>query len=99
MRSVLLVLFIASQAPVARADAPRTRDGLYLRLGVGGSGLSMTRSGHVSAGGSAPTYVGDSTIAGGGGAFELTLGGTLRPGLVLGGTLVDQTVTKPSLHA
>lgn len=83
----------------ARADAPRTRDGLYLRLGVGASGLSMSRAGHVSAGGSAPAYTGDSSIGGGGGAFELTLGGTLRPGLVLAGTLVDQNVADPSLHS
>jgi hypothetical protein len=89
----------ALSASVARADAPRTRDGLYLSIGAGASGLSMSRSGHVSAGGSAPTYVGDSSIAGGGGSFELTLGGTLRPGLVLAGTLVDQTVGSPSLHS
>jgi hypothetical protein len=82
---------------LARADAPRTRDGLYLQLGVGASGLSMSRSGHVSAGNQA-AYTGDSSIAGGGGSFELTLGGTLRPGLILAGTLVDQTVGRPTLH-
>jgi hypothetical protein len=86
-------------APDARADAPRTRDGLYLRLGLGASGLSMSRAGHLSAGGSAPAYTGDSTIAGGGTAFELTLGGTLRPGLVLAGTFVEQTVADPSLRS
>src|SRR4029079_12839776 len=93
-----LVLLLLAAAP-ARADAPRTRDGFYLRLGLGGSGLSMSRSGHVSAGGSAPTYVGDSSIAGGGGALELVLGGTLRPGLVLAGTIVYQNVSDPSLHS
>jgi hypothetical protein len=43
--------------------------------------------------------VGDSSIAGGGGAFELALGGTLRPGLVLAGTIVYQNVSDPSLHS
>ncbi len=97
MRSVTLAIFLFVPA-VARADAPRTRDGLYLKVGVGASGLSMSRAGHVSAGSGPAAYTGDSSIGGGGGAFELTLGGTLRPGLILAGTLVDQSVASPALH-
>jgi hypothetical protein len=96
--SLCAALAVALLAPTAaRADAPRTRDGLYLQLGVGGSGLSMSRSGHVSAGNQA-AYTGDSSIGGGGGSFELTLGGALRPGLILAGTLVDQSVNDATLH-
>lgn len=94
-----LVGALVLPASVARADAPRTRDGLYLKLGVGASGLSMTRAGHVSAGGNDPTYTGDSKIEGGGSSFELTLGGTLRPGLVLAGTIVNQNVAGAKLQS
>jgi hypothetical protein len=84
----------------ARADAPRTRDGLFLRLGVGVSGLSMTRDGSVSAGGSAPYYTGESRISGGGSAAELTIGGMLRPGLMLGATILShETGANPTLRA
>jgi hypothetical protein len=101
MRSALFVVAAlagAVLAPrIARADAPRTRDGLYLKLGVGGSGISMSRAGHVSAGGN-QAYTGDSSIDGGGGSLEVTLGGALRPGLILAGSLVGQTVNSPALH-
>jgi hypothetical protein len=100
LRSMVLAAALAVlPLSIARADAPRTRDGLYLELGLGVSALSMTRAGHVGAGGNDPTYVGDSKIEGGGSSFELTLGGTLRPGLVLAGSLVEQNVAGAKLKS
>ena len=95
--AMALLLSLAGQA---RADAPRTRDGLFLRLGLGLSAVSMTRDGNVSAGNSAPYYTGESRISAGGGVTELTIGGMLRPGLMLGGMILNhQSGENPTLRA
>jgi hypothetical protein len=96
--AISVVVLVCASAP-ARADAPRTRDGLYLGLGLGLSAISMQREGHISSGSGPAAYTGDSSISGGGGAFEVSVGGTLRPGLVLAGTLVHQSVSDPRLRA
>lgn len=90
------VLIAAALPAAARADAPATHDGLFLRVGLGVSGLDMQRAGHVSAG-SAAYYTGDSSIGGGAGALELTLGGSLAPGLVLAATMLGQQIASPAL--
>lgn len=98
-RALLITTVTLAPVSLARADAPRTRDGLYLGLGLGLSAISMHREGHLSTGGGPAAYTGDSSISGGGGAFDVTVGGTLRPGLVLAGTLVYQSVSDARLHA
>jgi hypothetical protein len=77
----------------------RRHDGFYLRFGIGIGGLSMQRKGELSTSGTTGTsaYEGDSSIAGGGGAFELSIGGTVASGLVICGTLFGQNVNEPEL--
>jgi hypothetical protein len=62
----------------------REHDGLYLRLGAGIGRLAASFDSERSAqlGGSV-----EGTLAKGAGAFELGIGGTPAPGLVIGGTL------------
>ncbi len=90
-------LSVTLSTPPAQADAPRHHDGFFLRVGVGAGGLSAEREGRISLGTSS-FYAGTSNIAGGGGAFELSMGGALRPGLVLAGTFASQQVGKPVLE-
>jgi hypothetical protein len=94
--TTLAIVLLAGGA--AWADAPRTHDGLFLRVGAGVGGLSMTRSGSVAAGSSAAFLVGDSRIGGGTGAFELTVGGALRPGVILAGSFASQNIANPVLE-
>lgn len=71
----------------------RTRDGFHLRMGLGGGSLRMTRQAEASSPGAGGGYYqGESSVEGSSGAFELTLGGTPTPGLILGGTLLLQGI-------
>ncbi len=62
-------------------------DGFYLRMSLGGGFIGST----VSQNGLA-----DTTLSGGGGAFDLMIGGTPTPGVVLGGALLGNTAPNPS---
>jgi hypothetical protein len=74
---------------------PRTHDGFYLRLALGIGGLRMDRTVEVETE-LAPDreLVDDSTIEGGAGHFELTLGGTPARGLVIGGSVLTHSVSE-----
>ncbi len=78
-------------------DAAREHDGFFLRLALGGAGLSMSRTAKAGTGSSAGLYTGDSSIAGGSGAYEISVGGTLARGLVLAGTLFGHGIANPTL--
>ena len=89
--------------PGATGATERRHDGFYLRFGIGVGGLSMQRTGELSiasgsgSGSGTAAYEGDSSIAGAGGAFELSIGGTVARGLVICGTLFGQNVNEPEL--
>lgn len=73
-------MFRTVPPPVAAADpTARRHDGFYLRLGLGAGFLRSTvdyDAGNVTA---------EVKVRGGGAGFELALGGTVAPGLVIGG--------------
>lgn len=72
--------------PALAWSAPRTHDGFYLRASLGFGSLSVTRDGSVSGQGSgAGLNAGQSTIDGPTGTSELSIGGSLSPGLALYG--------------
>ena len=81
--AVTLSAIVATAAP-ARAE-PRTHDGLYLRVGVGGGGAFGAMTGAVA-----------SDSAGAAIASELSIGTTLRPGLVFGGGTFPMVALAPS---
>lgn len=72
-------------APVAEGGA-RTHDGFYLRMG-GGYGYMTTSVDPIN-----------STIKGTGSAWLLTIGGTIIPGLVIGGTMFTHLQSKPTVE-
>jgi hypothetical protein len=78
-------LFVSSQA--AAQSAPHEHDGLYARLGAGVP--FAFGSAKYDAGGP------EADISGVGFATELALGGTLAPGLVLGGGLYQMILPSP----
>jgi hypothetical protein len=80
----------------ARGDTARQHDGFFLRVGLGGSSLGMRREGRVGLG-TPKYYTGESTIAGRTGAFELSIGGALAPGVVLAGTFASDRLSEPTL--
>lgn len=82
--------FLAAGA--ARAE-PRTHDGFYLRLALGVGGMEMDRTVEFEVE-PFPTGVDDSTITGGIGHFELTLGGTPARGLVVGGSILTHSMSE-----
>ena len=77
---VLLALAVLFSSNGARAQAARTHDGFYLRLGVGGAVLTGKTEGEDL------PLIGDAegTLHGPGAAFELALGGAVSRGLILG---------------
>lgn len=93
----IVVILLGATAPARAGDAPRTHDGLLLRVGAGAGGIAMSRSGHLSAGTSS-AFLGDSRVGGGTGAFDVTLGGAIRPGLILAGVLASQHLASPVLE-
>ncbi len=94
MRILFLAILLIPLA--AQADEPRTHDGFFLRLAVGGAGLKMEREGQVTSG-STNYYTGKSSIAGGAGATELSIGGTLGRHWVLAATLINHEIADPKL--
>jgi hypothetical protein len=83
----VVVAGVAAPSGVARADGgAREHDGLYLRIGLG-PGYTIGSS-----------SVGDASESGGGVAInsELALGGTVAPGLVVGGGTFPMVVPAPS---
>src|SRR5262245_52353317 len=100
MRSLVVLLVLAAPA-AARAQAEagsrqREHDGFFLRVALGGSGLSMKREGSLRLG-SAGTGTGSSEISGGAGVGELSIGGAIAKGLVLSGTLLAHSHSEPTL--
>lgn len=87
--------FTASSS--ARAKEVGQRKGFYLHVGVGGAGVSMARKGSIGAGGPA-YFLGNSHIEGGGGAFELSVGGAVTPGFVLSGVFSSQQIASARLE-
>lgn len=79
---------------VAHADAPETHDGFYLRLALGLGYLSDSGSAKLT---SANTF--DYTLKGGGIATELLFGGTVIPGLVVGGGFQGGSFPKPKIKS
>ncbi|HEU4408507.1 MAG TPA: hypothetical protein VFS43_24810 [Polyangiaceae bacterium] len=76
-------------AGAARADRPRQHDSFYLRLGVGPGFVSDPAK--VEFGG----LEGEATLTGVGAATEVALGGTVAPGLIVGGGIYSQLVVEP----
>jgi hypothetical protein len=73
-----------SKGLVLHNDGAYLHDGLYLRMALGGGGLvARDRVDGVA-------RDQDSDLRGGGGAMEFSLGGSLRPGLVLAGSFLAQ---------
>jgi hypothetical protein len=69
----------------------RRHDGFYLRMGIGlGYGRATTK-GTVSGSEVKATYSGT------GPAFEIMLGGTVAPGLVIGGGILELDVVNPTV--
>lgn len=95
---LLAALVFALLVRPALADGARERDGLFLRLGLGGAGLGMDRTGHVGVGTQPAWYAGESRIAGGAAASELTIGGTFSNGIVLAGSLLGHQIGDPTLE-
>jgi hypothetical protein len=88
---------------MASAAAPDTsahnHDGFYLRLGLGFGGMTLDRDSEYEITGLAGVDAnGESKISGGGGAFELSIGGTVARGLVICGTLYTQSVQEAKLE-
>lgn len=77
---------------VVEREGAYTHDGLYVRFGLGGGGLSYseTNSNDASYSGSA---------SGPGGGVELSIGGTIDPGIVIGGTIFFQEAQQPDFTA
>jgi hypothetical protein len=104
--SMVLSVFALVIAPVATADErderwvvrpvlkdrPFIHDGLYLRMALGGGGLRWRDQA------SGPGTNGDVGVNAAGAAGELTLGGSPRPGLVVGGTLLAIGGSYGSMH-
>jgi hypothetical protein len=79
----------SAQTPAAEATGPRpTRDGFYLRVGLG---LGLRRDG-VSGGT-------DGTLMGLGFAGEFAVGWTVLPGFVVGGALYSDLASSPTFKA
>lgn len=81
---VALALFAALTAPASAA--PRVRDGFFLRAGLGPAFALGTLS----------IPAGEQDSRGLGVGTELSLGGTVAPGLVLGGATFPMVVPSPS---
>ncbi len=85
--ATLLVAFAAPAA--AQKSNTRTHDGFYLRAGLGGGGLVDAIDG---------PFWPDVSVSGGSVAFELAVGGTIAPGLVLGGMFAADWVQNPTIE-
>lgn len=70
---------------------PPWHTGFYLRLGAGFGGLvdGVSRAGAQDA---------EATASGGSGAFELAIGGSIKPGLVLGGGFYMDWLANPRIE-
>ena len=91
LRIALLSALLMTAAPgVALADEPYAHDGFYLRLGLGVGYLhdSITLKGVTSNT--------DFSIKGFGIPLEIALGGTIAPGLVLGGAIQGGSFPNPT---
>ena len=75
--------------PPVASTSGYIHDGFYFRFALGGGGMTATQ--HID--GFSP----DPSITGGGVAMDLALGGTVAPGLVLGGDYIFQQAVKPTI--
>lgn len=75
----------------AQVEGAFVHDGFYLRLGLGVGGFSA--NGTLTP----DMYGGSVKISGAGMGLDLLLGGSISPGLVLGGGLIFQQIVKPDV--
>ena len=68
-------------------------DGFYLRFALGGGGFNAKGTYDVSSN----AFLSANTISGGGLAVDFAIGGSPVPGLVLGGELFGQQLSKPTI--
>lgn len=88
----------SSYAPAPPDAVPvgaERHDGFYLRLGLGIGGMAYDRSTGDDLFDRDPDS--SSNLLGGGGVFELSIGGTPAEGLVVAGTLLSHTVADPTV--
>jgi len=88
----VLLAAAAATEPSARADPARTRHGLYVRLAAGASYFSDA----VESDPIAPFGQLSGTLKGGAISAEAAVGGTIFPGLVVGGALFVHYLPGPS---
>lgn len=87
-----LVLLATLGVPGVAGAAPRTHDGFHLRLGMNLGPLNVHETVEVGA------LEQESDIGGFGAGIDVLLGGTVAPGLVLGGGLVYGQVQDPKVE-
>jgi hypothetical protein len=85
----------APAPPDAVPVGAERHDGFYLRVGLGIGGLALERSTDKELFERDPDS--KSSIRGGGGVFELSIGGTPAEGLVIAGTLLSHSVADPTV--
>lgn len=84
-------------AGVARAGpAPRTHDGFFLQMDLGGGTLSTKSTTYTAFIGASP-ITGKLEMSGGAPEFSIALGGALTPNFVLAGQLWGITVSSPDV--
>lgn len=93
---------IEGAAPAPTATDPRgddrRHDGFYLRFGVGLGWLSLKRDTETTTVGTDVAFSGESTIRGGVGVGEISIGGTVGTGIVLCGTLLGHELADATLE-
>lgn len=90
--SLLGFLAVLASSSAALADsAAHEHDGFFLRLAPG---FAYVHDGNTVSFGNQSA---DATLSGFGGAFELSLGGTVAPGLVIGGTVYGTSFPSPKV--
>lgn len=93
----------AAPMPAPAEDRHAYRhDGFYLRFGIGAGYGRVVGEGTLDFGSPASGISGSSdftaTYTGGGPAYELLIGGTVARGLVIGGGLVGQDISRPKVQ-
>jgi hypothetical protein len=88
---------------VQRGRGEQHHGGFYLRLGIGLALVQLDRDGEISGAGltsgiPSPQFRGQSTISGAAGVFDVTLGGTVGSGVVIGGVLLLHSLRSPELQ-
>jgi hypothetical protein len=91
LRAATVLVVVCSSTSVLAQPAQQPHTGLYIRLAVGGGGFTDSfRLEALNLG-----YDGQAT--GGTFATELGVGGSLKPGLILGGALYGESMVNPKV--